>query len=85
LTKTHPDPWARRRAHGVLLVEQGQPLAQVPRFFGAAPHWVRAWHERLLEAGRAGLADHARRGRPPKLDVAALAFVREALDRGPQA
>jgi transposase len=85
LTKTDPDPRVRRRAHGVLLVEQGQSLAQVARFFGTAPHRVRAWQERFLTAGRAGLADQARGGRPPKLNEAALAFVHEALDRGPQA
>jgi transposase len=85
LTKTDPDPRVRRQAHGALLVEQGQQLAQVARFFGTAPHRVRAWQERFLTAGRAGLADQARGGRPPKLDEAARAFVSEALDRGPQA
>jgi transposase len=85
LTKTDPDPRVRRRAHGALLVEQGQPLAQVARFFGTAPHRVRAWQERFLTAGRAGLADQARGGRPPKLDEAARALLSEALDRGPQA
>jgi putative transposase len=85
LTKTDPDPRVRRRAHGALLVEQGQRLALLARFFGTAPHRVRAWQERFLTAGRAGLADQARGGRPPKLDEAARAFVSEALDRGPQA
>ena len=85
LTKTDPDPRVRRRAHGALLVEQGQPLAEVARFFGTAPHRVRAWQERFLTAGRAGLADQARGGRPPKLDEVARAFRSEALDRGPQA
>jgi transposase len=84
LTKTDPDPRVRRRAHGALLVEQGQPLAQVARFFGTAPHRVRAWQERFLTPGRAGLADQARGGRPPKLNEAALAFLSEALERGPQ-
>lgn len=85
LTKADPDPRVRRRAHGALLVEQGQSLAQVARFLGTAPHRVRAWRERLLSAGRAGLADQARGGRPPKLEEAARAFLSEALDRGPQA
>ena len=85
LTKTDPDPRVRRRAHGALLVEQGKPLAQVARFFGTAPHRVRTWQERFLASGRAGLADQARGGRPPKLDEAARAFLSEALDRGPQA
>jgi transposase len=85
LTKRDPDPRVRRRAHGVLLVEQGHTLAEVARFFGTARHRVRAWQDRFVAEGRAGLADRARGGRPPKLDEAALAFVRAALDRGPQA
>ena len=31
------------------------------------------------------MVDRARRGRPPKLDVADLAFLRTALDQSPQA
>ncbi|HEV8191465.1 MAG TPA: helix-turn-helix domain-containing protein, partial [Ktedonobacterales bacterium] len=85
LTKTDPDPRVRRRAHGVLLVEQGHTLAEVARFFGTAPPRVRAWLDRFVAQGRAGLADQARGGRPPKLDEAALAFLSAALDRGPQA
>jgi transposase len=85
LTKTDPDPRVRRRAQGVLLVEQGHTLAEVARFFGTAPHRVRAWKDRFVAQGRVGLADQARGGRPPKLDAAALAFLNDALDRGPQA
>lgn len=85
LCKTDPDPRVRRRAHGVLLVEQGHTLAEVARFFGTAPHRVRAWQDRFVAEGRAGLADRARGGRPPKLDQAALTFVSAALDCGPQA
>jgi transposase len=85
VTKTEPDPRVRRRAHGALLVEQGQSLAQVARCFGPAPQRGRAWQERLLSAGRAGLADQAGAGRPPKLDAAARALLSEALERGPPA
>ena len=85
LVKTDPDPRVRRRAHGVLLVEQGHTLAEVARFFGTAAHRVRAWQDRFVAAGRTGLADQARGGRPPKLDTAARAFVRDALDQDPHA
>ncbi|HEX9035517.1 MAG TPA: helix-turn-helix domain-containing protein [Ktedonobacterales bacterium] len=85
LCKTDPDPRVRRRAQGALLVEQGHPLAEVARIFGTAPHRVRTWQERFRADGRAGLADRARGGRPPKLDAAGLAYLSVALDRGPQA
>jgi transposase len=85
LVKTDPDPRVRRRAHGVLLVEQGHALAEVARFFGTAAHRVRVWQDRFVAAGRAGLADQARGGRPPKLDPAARDFLSAALDQDPHA
>ena len=45
---------------------------------------MRAWRSRFLAGGRHGLADEPRTGRPPKLDAAALAFLEEALEAGPQ-
>ena len=85
LTRTDPDPRVRRRAHALLLLAEGHSVAAVARLFGTAPHRVRAWRSRFLGGGRRGLADEPRPGRPPKLDAAALAFVAEALEAGPQA
>jgi transposase len=85
LARTDPDPRVRQRAQIVLLVVQGEPVVQVARTFRTAPHRIRTWRGRFLERGRAGLADLPRRGRPPKLEVAELALLAEALERGPQA
>ena len=85
LTRTDPDPRVRRRAHALLLVAEGRPVAAVARLFETGPNRVRAWRARFLAAGRRGLADEPRAGRPPKLDAAALAFLGEALEAGPQA
>ena len=85
LTRTDPDPRVRRRAHALLLLAQDRSVAAVARLFGTAPHRVRAWRSRFLAGGRQGLADEPRTGRPPKLDAAALAFLGEALEAGPQA
>jgi transposase len=84
LTRTDPDPRVRRRAHAVLLVAEGHAVVAVARLFATAPHRVRAWRSRFLASGRHGLADEPRPGRPPKLDAAALAFLREALETSPQ-
>jgi transposase len=46
---------------------------------------VRTWRSRFLAGGQYGRADEPRTGRPPKLDNAALAFLEEALEAGPQA
>jgi len=85
LAKTDADPRVRRRAHAVLLGLEGRAFAEVARLFETAPHRARAWRDRFLAEGRSGLADRARSGRPPKLDAAALAFLSEALEQGPQA
>src|SRR5918995_6857331 len=84
LTRTDPDPRVRRRAHALLLLTQDHSVVAVARLFETAPHRVRAWRSRFLAKGRQGLADEPRTGRPPKLDAAALAFLEEALEAGPQ-
>ena len=85
LMKTDPDPRVRRRAQAVLLVAQGESVLGVARLFRTAPHRIRAWRDRYLERGRAGLADAPRTGRPPKLGAGERALLDEALQRGPQA
>jgi transposase len=85
LTRTDSDPRVRRRAHALLLLSEDRSVVAVARLFETAPHRVRAWRTRFLAGGRQGLADEPRSGRPPKLDAAALAFLEEALEAGPQA
>jgi transposase len=83
--KTDPDPRVRRRAHALLLVEEGHTQASVARLFHTSAYRVHVWQERFGSAGRDGLADRSRGGRPPKLTADDRVFVEEALDRGPQA
>lgn len=83
--KTDPDPRVRRRAHALLLVEEGHTQASVARLFHTSAYRVHVWQERFGSAGREGLADRSRGGRPPKLTAEDRAYVEEALDRGPQA
>jgi putative transposase len=83
--KTDPDPRVRRRAHALLLVDEGHTQASVARLFHTSAYRVHVWQERFRSAGREGLADRSRGGRPPKLTAEDRAFVEEALDRGPQA
>lgn len=85
LTRTDPDPRVRRRAHALHLLAEGHSVAAVARLVETAPNRVRAWRSRFLAGGRPSLADEPRTGRPPKLDAAALAFLEEALEAGPQA
>jgi transposase len=85
LTKTDPDPRVRRRAHALLLVEEGQTLAGAARLFHTSAYRVHIWHERFASEGRAGLLDRPRGGRPHALSDGDRAFLEEALERGPQA
>jgi transposase len=55
------------------------------RLFHPSAYRVHVWQQRFGSAGREGLADRSRGGRPPKLAAEDRAFVEEALDRGPQA
>ena len=85
LLRCDQDPRVRHRAHALLLVAGGEPVARVARPFRTEPHRVRAWRARFLADGRRGLADLPRSGRPPKLDGAALELLATALEAGPQA
>ncbi len=85
LTRTARDPRVRQRAQALLLVAEGQPIAAVARLLHTGPNRLRAWRAGFLRDGALGLADRPRCGRPPKMDTAARAFLREALDRGPEA
>jgi transposase len=85
MMKTDPDARVRRRAHALLLVAEGHTQASVARLFHTSAYRVHVWRERFSRAGRAGLADQSRGGRPPKLTAQDRTFVEEALDRGPQA
>jgi transposase len=85
LTTTDPDPRVRRRAQAVLLVEEGQTLASGARLFHTSVYRVHVGHERFPRAGRAGLLDRPRGGRPGALSDGDRAFLEAALERGPQA
>ena len=80
--KTDPDPRVRRRAHALLLLAEGHTQASVARLFHTSAYRVHVWQERFRRAGRAGLADQSRGGRPPKLSAEDRAFLEAALDRG---
>lgn len=85
LTKTDPDPRVRRRAQALVVVAEGASLAGAARLFHTSAYRIRVWQMRFAEAGRAGLVDRPRGGRPAKLSADDLAFLAEALDQGPQA
>jgi transposase len=83
--KTAPEPRVRAPPHARLLVEEGHAQARVARLFPTSAYRVQVWQERFIRAGRLGLADRSRGGRPPKRTPEDRACVEEALDRGPQA
>lgn len=85
LTRTDPDPRVRHRADGLALVASGLSLTEAAQRFGCARTSLRTWGQRFLANGRAGLADQQRRGRPPKLDVAAHDLLETALTQSPLA
>lgn len=83
LTRTDPDPRVRHRAAGLLRVAGGLSVSVAAQRLGCSRTSLQSWSRRFLAAGRTGLADRARRGRPPKLDAAARALREEALAASP--
>jgi transposase len=83
IARTDPDPRARHRADGVLLVANGLSWAEAARRFDCAPNSLRNWALRLTADGRQGLVDQPRRGRPPKLDHPAHELLETALAASP--
>ena len=85
LIKTDPDPRVRRRAQALLWVTEGHSQASAARLLQTSAYRVHVWQQRFDAAGRAGLVDRPRGGRPHALSAADRALLAEALDRGPQA
>jgi transposase len=85
LARTDPDPRVRHRADALALLAQGLSLTRAAALVGHARTTLRAWRDRFLTAGRAGLADQQRTGRPPKLDAAARALLEHLLPQSPLA
>jgi transposase len=83
LARTDPDPRVRHRADALVLVATGLSLTQAADLLGHSRTSLRTWRDRFLAAGRAGLADRGRRGRPPKLDAAARDLLRAVLPQSP--
>jgi hypothetical protein len=83
LTRTDPEPRVRHRPDGLLLVADGMAIARAARTLRTSDGRLRAWRQRFLAAGRAGLADRPRPGRPPKPDAVAHRLPQCALARSP--
>ncbi len=74
-----------RRAHAMLLLEQGHSSVQTATWVGLAAYHVRKWAKRFHEHGIAGLFEKPRRGRPPVFaPEVALHLVKLACERPDQ-
>lgn len=67
LTKIDPCPQVRHRAHLLLAVLAHGSLAAAGRATGTAAKTIGRWRDRFLAAGRAGLVDQPRGGRPRRI------------------
>lgn len=74
-----------RRAHAMLLLEQGHSYIQTAKWVGLAAYHVRKWIKRFQEHGVAGLLEKPRPGRPPVFaPEIALHIVKLACERPDQ-
>ena len=83
LTKTDPCPQVRHRAHLLLALLADGSLAGAARATGTAAKTIGRWRDRYLAAGRGGLADQPRVGRPSRITPAADALLDAALVASP--
>ncbi len=71
-----------RRAHALLLLEQGHSYVQTATWVGLAAYHVRKWVKRFREQGLAGLREKPRPGRSPVFaPEVALHIVKLACER----
>src|SRR5258708_37681638 len=74
-----------RRAHAMLLLEQGHSYIHTAKWVGLAAYHVRTWVKRFQEHGVAGLLEKPRPGRPPVFaPEIALHIVKLACERPDQ-
>jgi transposase len=75
-------PRTRDRLEMVRLSDAGLRVPEISRVLGVSPRRVRFWLERFLDEGFDALPDQPHRGRPGRLTPAALAALRDELDKG---
>jgi len=83
LYQSHRLPSHRRRAHAMILSNQGYCPAEVAEILDADADTVRRWIDRFNAQGCAGLVDQPRPGGPPKLDDTEQEVFRGLVDTYP--
>lgn len=81
--QTHRLPSHRRRAHAIILSNQGYSAAEVAEILDADADTVRRWIDRFETHGSAGLIDQPRSGGPSKLDETEQEIFRGLVDTYP--
>lgn len=71
----------RQRAQAVLLSARGYNLDQLAHILSADRDTISRWLDQWQARGQEGLADAPRSGRPPKLDAAVEAALRDILEQ----
>ena len=74
-----------RRLVALQWLQSGKPPVYIARCLGVSRQAVHIWANQYREGGTAGLLQHPRPGRPPKLALAKLAELLRLLERGAQA
>ena len=85
LTRTDGDPRVRHRADALLPLAHGRSGEDAAHARGCCTQRSRVWRGRFLAAGRPGLADRPRSGRPARLADRARALLETALAGSPLA
>jgi len=83
LYQNHPLPSHRRRAHAVLLSDEGYAPSEIADILKGHPDTVRRWIDQFNQDGIAGLVDSPRPGGEPMLDEQQQQTLREIVEKYP--
>jgi len=81
--RNHPLPSHRRRAHAMLLSEEGYAPSEIADILHGHPDTVRRWIDQFNQDGIAGIVDLPRPGGEPLLDQEQQQALREIIDQFP--
>ena len=82
--QNHPNSRCRKRAHGILLSENGYKIPQIAQILEterrAISHWIDMWEKH----GVLGIYDKPRSGRPPIFTQSEIALILSIVEEEPR-
>lgn len=82
--KNHPRHLSRKRAHSILLSDQGHSISSICSVYGVCRQTVSTWFYKWKTQGLCGLVDRPGRGRPCRLTEEQIIEVLKQVEKSPR-